>query len=82
MKINLVPIGNSKGIRIPKAILNQCRIRKTLDLRVEGEQIILKPVQKNTREGWDKAFKDMHARGEDTLLINDKIDLPMKEWEW
>ena len=43
MKVNLVPIGNSKGIRIPKSVLEQCSFNKEAELVVEGNKIVLKP---------------------------------------
>ena len=81
MKVNIVSIGNSKGIRIPKALLEQVHLNKEADLVVEGTKLVIRPIKK-ARDGWDKAFKSMHAKKEDTLLINDSIDAEMKNWEW
>ena len=81
MKVNIVSIGNSKGIRIPKALLEQVHLNKEADLVVEGTKLVIRPIKK-VRDGWDKAFKSMHAKEEDTLLINDSIDAEMKNWEW
>ena len=44
MLLSVVAIGNSKGIRIPKTILEQCNIRDRLELEVEGGMIILEAV--------------------------------------
>ena len=82
MKTALVAIGNSKGIRIPKTILEQCHFTKEVDLRVEGDTIILKSIKRKVRQGWDDAFKAMHQGGEDHLLIDDALDLEMKDWQW
>ncbi|MEW6739976.1 MAG: AbrB/MazE/SpoVT family DNA-binding domain-containing protein [Nitrospirota bacterium] len=82
MRTNLVSIGNSKGIRIPAAILKQCNIADHVELEVEKDKIILKPVQIKPREKWDEAFKLMHERKEDVLLLNEKIDKEMEDWEW
>ncbi len=70
MKIPVIKIGNSKGIRINKAILNRYNIRDAVDLVFEEEQIIIKPIT-NARAGWEEAFKEMHERGDDNLLIDD-----------
>ena len=53
MKVNIVSIGNSKGIRIPKSILDQCKFNKEAELEVENNRIIIKPLRKKSREGWD-----------------------------
>jgi antitoxin MazE len=82
MRRRIVPIGNSRGIRIPKAILEQCRIEDEVELQTEGDRIIISPVKRMARQGWDQAFKKMGERGEDRLLVDDRIDLSFKDWEW
>ena len=82
MKATIVPIGNSKGIRIPKIILEQCHIEKEVDLEVENDNIIIKPFKKETRKDWEVHFRKMREEIEDRLIIDDKIDLDMKGWEW
>ena len=82
MQLNIVQIGNSKGIRIPKAILDQCHIEDRVDLEVEDGRIILEPKKKTPREGWGKAFKAMANNQDDTLLIDDGVDIEADDWEW
>ena len=82
MKTTLVAIGNSKGIRIPKTILEQCHFTKEVDLRVQGDTIILKSIKRKVRQGWDGMFKIMHQGREDHLLIDDALDLDAKDWQW
>jgi len=74
METKLVQIGNSKGIRIPQKILNRCRIEDRIELSVQDNAIILKPLNKAPREGWDLAAKKMQDRGDDQLLIPDVLD--------
>jgi antitoxin MazE len=82
MKVNIVSIGNSKGVRIPKSILEQCNFNNEAELEVENNKIVIKPLKKKIRQGWDKAFKAMHERNEDVLLLDDSLDIEMKNWEW
>jgi antitoxin MazE len=82
MKVNIVSIGNSKGIRIPKSILDQCNFNREAELEVQNNKLVIKPVKRKAREGWDKAFKLMHERKEDGLVVNDSLDLEMENWEW
>ena len=81
MKVNIVSIGNSKGIRNPKALLEQVHLNKEADLVVEGTKLVIRPI-KEARAGWNQAFKSMHAKQEDALLIDDSIDTEIKNWEW
>ena len=82
MLINIVPIGNSKGIRIPKAILDQCDIENEVDLEVENGKIIIEPIKRIPRNGWTESLIQMAETGEDQLLFEDTIDLEMEDWEW
>ncbi|MGD0886972.1 MAG: AbrB/MazE/SpoVT family DNA-binding domain-containing protein [Thermodesulfovibrionales bacterium] len=82
MKVNIVSIGNSKGIRIPKSILEQCNFNKEADLEVENNKLVIKPVKKKIRDGWDSALRLMHECKEDALLVDDSLDSEMKSWEW
>ncbi len=82
MKANIISIGNSKGIRIPSTIIKQCNIGDSVDLEVEEGRIILKPLIEKPREGWNKAFRLMHERNEDTLLIDETVNFSAEDWEW
>ncbi len=82
MKTIIVPIGNSKGIRIPKLILEECHIRKNVILEVKGGGIVIKPVKEEPRKCWDQDFERMHENKDDQLIIDDNIDLDMEGWEW
>lgn len=81
MEIPLINIGNSKGIRLPKAILEQYNISDTLELILEKGRIILKP-KSMPRKGWEKSFRQMHENGEDQLLIDSVFDdESFEEWK-
>lgn len=73
MEIKVINIGNSKGIRLPKALLEQYNISDTLELILEKGRIILKPIPV-PRKGWEKSFKQMNKNGDDTLLIDDVFE--------
>lgn len=82
MLISVVPIGNSRGIRIPKAVLDQLNIKDTLELEIEDKKLILKPASGKPREGWETAFAEMKKHKEDVLLIQDERTQEAFEWEW
>jgi antitoxin MazE len=81
MRARVIKIGNSQGIRIPKPILKQTGIRDDVEIEVEKDQIIIRPV-KSAREGWDAAFKSMRIRGDDEPMINDSLSHSWDEEEW
>jgi antitoxin MazE len=82
MLVSVVQIGNSKGIRLPKTILEQCEISDKIDLEVVDKEIILKAIKNKPRDGWGEKFKLMAENGDDKLVIDETIDLDMKNWEW
>lgn len=80
MEVSVVKIGNSRGIRFSKTIIERYNIRDTVDLILDKEQIIIKPLSR-PRKDWEKAFLDMHANGDDKLIINDIFeDENLEEW--
>lgn len=80
MEISIIKIGNSKGFRLSKTILERYNIRDKVELIFEKGQIILRPISE-PRKGWDKAFRKMHEEGEDHLLIDDVFeDEHFDEW--
>ncbi|RLD95674.1 MAG: AbrB/MazE/SpoVT family DNA-binding domain-containing protein [Bacteroidetes bacterium] len=80
MEIALINIGNSKGIILSKTILEKYGFVEKIKLVMKQDHLELKPV-KPPRQGWDKAFKEMHERGEDRLLDDDVLDDDLWE-EW
>ncbi len=82
MLVSVIPIGNSRGIRIPKSILQQLNIEENLELEIHDKGILLKPVIKKPRENWEKAFKDMHNNGDDKIIIDDFDEQADFQWEW
>ncbi len=86
MKVKIVKIGNSKGIRIPKVLLHQTGIDDEVNLEVEDDRIILRPSKKSVRKGWNSSFRKM-AEFEDDQLVDEEY-LPSQtafeedEWEW
>ena len=82
MIVSVVPIGNSRGVRLPKAILDQLEVDDKLELEVENRQIILTPLRNTPRAGWEEAFQKMAEEKEDELLIPSEVDSRDFDWEW
>jgi antitoxin MazE len=82
MKSQIIQIGNSQGIRIPKVLLEESRIKGEVDLEIHPEGILIRNTQK-PRSGWDEAFKAM-AENEDDELLDDgqATGFDKKEWQW
>ncbi|MEN6452825.1 MAG: AbrB/MazE/SpoVT family DNA-binding domain-containing protein [Prolixibacteraceae bacterium] len=81
MELPVVKIGNSRGIRLSKTLLEKYNIKDTVDLILEKGYIVIRPLSK-PRKGWDEAFKEMNASGDDKLLIDDVFpDDDLEEWK-
>ena len=70
MKVSVVKIGNSRGIRFSEDIIERYNIHDTVEMILDKGHIIIKPISK-PRKGWDKAFMEMHANGDDNLIMPD-----------
>ena len=70
MEVSVMKIGNSRGIRFSKTIIERYNIRDTVEMILDKGHIIIKPLS-NPRKGWGKAFIEMHANGDDRLIMPD-----------
>lgn len=80
MEVSVIKIGNSRGIRFSKTLLEKYNIQDSVELILEKGQIVIRPLSK-PRNGWDKAFMEMNANGDDQLLIDDVFENEIPE-EW
>ncbi|MGH6877731.1 MAG: AbrB/MazE/SpoVT family DNA-binding domain-containing protein [Rhizomicrobium sp.] len=83
MKVELVRIGNSRGIRIPKAVLEQCGLRKTAELRIENDTLVIAP-ERRPRAGREEAFRAAEPSSHDDLLLDSvpANEFDREEWRW
>jgi antitoxin MazE len=83
MRAEIIKIGNSKGLRIPKAILEHCGMKKAVNLHVEAHALIVTPCEE-VRAGWDQCFQLMAQKRDDTLLDTDSLkhSWDEEEWQW
>ena len=81
MKAKLIKIGNSKGLRLPKAIIEQCLLGNEIEMEINGNKLVLFSSQ-DVRKGWADAFKKMHENSDDELLDNDIIESEWDNTEW
>jgi antitoxin MazE len=83
MKTELIRIGNSRGIRIPKPIIEQCGFGETVEVRVESDRLIISP-ERRPRQGWGEAFRASGPAVQDELMleVTEPNEFDRKEWRW
>ena len=82
MKTRLVRIGNSRGVRIPKPILEQAGLEDEITLTVTESGIIIKSAER-PRHDWAAAARVLSERGEGGLLDEPTpTAFDKEEWEW
>ena len=81
MKTNIIQIGNSQGIRIPKIWIDQYHLDK-VELIAQKGRLIIKALKRRPRKNWANQFEKMAKNKEDSLLISDSLELNSKDWEW
>ena len=82
LKTRIVRIGNSQGIRVPRALLEQAELPEEVELHAQPGRLIVRAARR-TRKGWAEAARGMHGRGEDALLdepASTRFD--RDEWTW
>jgi antitoxin MazE len=82
MRTHLVRIGNSRGVRLPKPIIEEAGLQDEVDVRVRGGAVVIRPVAK-VRAGWAEAAREARERGEDRLLDEPTpTRFDEGEWQW
>lgn len=84
MEANIVKVGNSKGVIIPAKILKLLQLEKKVNISVEENKIIITPIDKKTREGWEEMIKsEVEENGPSQRLMPDFFeDEHNEEWSW
>ncbi len=81
MKTKLVPIGNSRGVRLPKPLIEQAGLSDDVELHVREGAIVITPAVA-ARDGWSEAAQLLHQRQDDRLLDSTPTEFETTEWEW
>ena len=82
METKLIRIGNSRGIRLPKPMIQQAGLGDDIELKVHNDSIIISSGR-HTRSGWTDAARQAAGRSEDALL--DPVTptrFDDEDWEW
>ena len=78
----IVRIGNSRGIRVPKLLLDHADLPAEVELRAEPGRLVVSAV-KRPREGWAVAARTMRDRADDALLDQaTPTRFDRKDWTW
>jgi antitoxin MazE len=81
-KTRIVRIGNSRGIRVPKPLLDEAGLPEEVELQAEPGRIIVRAVTR-PRAGWESKARSMRRRGEDAPLDDvTPTDFDETEWRW
>lgn len=81
-KTHIIRIGNSKGIRVPKPLLDQAQLPEEVEIYAEPGRLIVRAAH-HPRHGWAEAARAMRAREEDGLLdATTATAFDAEEWTW
>ena len=82
MKTRLVRIGNCRGVRLPRRLIDQAGLTEEVELHAEPGRIVVQAIRR-PRAGWAEAARRMRKRGEDRLLdAPSRTRFDEKEWKW
>ncbi len=84
VRTQLIRIGNSRGVRLPKAILEQAGLERDVDIEVRDGAVVIRAAG-HPRAGWAEAFAEIAEHGDDFILDADAPALTSwdeEEWEW
>jgi len=82
VRTQIIKIGNSRGIRIPKPLIDQAKLGNEVEIAVQRGHLVIRAVSR-PRQGWDEQFRAMADQGDDQLL---DMPVPTKwdrsDWVW
>jgi antitoxin MazE len=84
MKTRIITIGNSRGLRIPKPLLDSTGLSGDVEISAQGSCLVIRPLRV-PRAGWAAAFRRMREQGDDELLngaVGGQIGWDADDWEW
>jgi antitoxin MazE len=82
MKARLVRIGNSRGLRLPKPLIEEAQLRDEVQIRVRDGALIITSLTR-PRAGWADAARRLHGQGQEHLLDEPTpTHFDDKEWRW
>ena len=79
MKVPIIRIGNSKGLRLSKEILERYNFQGAVDLILEDNQVVIKPINE-PRQDWDETFKRLGSDSEHLLIPDVFDDEQFEDW--
>lgn len=84
MTTNIVKIGNSKGLIIPKKLLNILGDSKEVEIQVTDGGLLIIPVSNIARANWEKLFQEAIQNGHAPESYSDPIEneFDKEEWTW
>jgi len=82
LQVAIRAIGNSKGVVIPKIILEQSGIEEIVEMSVDGDKIILSKPKNTVRESWAQDAQSLAMAGEDVLVLGEFGNEEDKDWVW
>lgn len=82
IRTEIIKIGNSRGIRIPKILIDQLGLDKEVEISVQRDQLVIRSTSR-PRHNWEEQFRAMAERGDDKLLdAATPTQWEQDEWEW
>jgi len=82
VKTQIIKVGNSRGVRIPKVLLDQAGLGSEVEIALQDDELVIRTVSRS-RQGWEKQFCAMAEHGHDKLLDEDVSNRwDASEWKW
>ena len=82
IRTRFVQVGNSRGLRIPKVVIDQLGLGGEVEIAIQRDRLVIQSASRR-RAGWDQEFRRMAEQGDDALLDRPRpTEWEKTEWEW
>ena len=82
MKARLIQIGNSRGVRLPKPLIQEAHLEDEVDIQLRDGSLVITSTKK-ARSGWAESAKLLHDRKQDSRIDSpSETQFDTTEGEW
>ncbi|WP_373518728.1 AbrB/MazE/SpoVT family DNA-binding domain-containing protein [Pricia sp.] len=84
MEVNIIKVGNSKGIIIPAQFMKLIGLKSKVNIQIENDKLVIAPAKDEARKGWEEIIlKEISENGQSESLVPDFFeDENSEDWTW
>lgn len=76
----LIRIGNSRGVRLPQAVLKEAHLTEAIEIETRGDELVLRAAR-HPREGWEGQAAELALREQADAMAREWREAKLSSWD-